>query len=110
MKKVLISLSSLLVLLSFIVGATTGYSVGENSPIDYKNKPAAWWQKVLKPDVYDICRAKGTEPAFSGVNDKEVREGVYYCACCGGDYPLFSSKTKFDSRTGWPSFWAPIDP
>lgn len=77
--------------------------------MDYKNLPDSYWQTHLKPEVYNICRQKGTEPAHSGTYDKLYAQGTYNCACCGGDYPLFSSETKFDSGTGWPSFWAPVD-
>lgn len=77
--------------------------------MDYKQLPDSYWQTTLKPEVYHICRQKGTEPAHTGQYDKLYKQGVYNCACCGGDYPLFSSEAKFDSGTGWPSFWAPID-
>jgi len=61
------------------------------------------WKEILKPEEYHILREKGTEPPFSGrlVNNKE--KGVYVCAGCGNE--LFSSDVKFDSGTGWPSFW-----
>lgn len=78
--------------------------------IDYHSQPDSFWKKHLKPEAYNICRLKGTEPAFSGQYDHFYEKGTYYCACCGGDHPLFSSKTKFDSGTGWPSFWQPISP
>ncbi len=67
----------------------------------------AEWQKLLTPDQYVVLRKEGTERAFSSPLDKEHREGTFSCAGC--KLPLYSSKTKFDSRTGWPSFWAPID-
>jgi len=65
------------------------------------------WKKELTPEQYHIMREKGTEPAFTGKywNNKET--GMYHCAACGA--PLFSSKTKFDSGTGWPSFFKPED-
>ena len=64
------------------------------------------WKEILKPKEYHILREKGTEPPFSGrlVNNKE--KGVYVCAGCGNE--LFSSDVKFDSGTGWPSFWQAI--
>ncbi len=65
------------------------------------------WKKVLTPDQYAVLRKEGTERAFSSPLDQEHREGTFSCAGC--KLPLYSSKTKFDSKTGWPSFWAPID-
>ena len=64
------------------------------------------WKKILTPEQYEICRLGGTEPPFSGKYNDCKENGIYKCVCCGID--LFSSDTKFDSRTGWPSFWAPI--
>ena len=75
---------------------------------DFKNKTPEYWKKHLKPEVYRICRESGTEPAGSGQYDKFTGKGTYYCNCCGGDFPLFSSDAKYDSGTGWPSFWEPI--
>jgi peptide-methionine (R)-S-oxide reductase len=66
----------------------------------------AEWRKLLSPEAYDVLRHEGTERAFSSPLDEEKREGTYSCAGC--DLALFSSKTKFDSGTGWPSFWAPL--
>jgi methionine-R-sulfoxide reductase len=64
------------------------------------------WRKQLTADQYKIARNKGTEPAFCGVFFDNHKPGVYYCICCG--LPLFSSETKFDSGTGWPSFFQPV--
>ena len=64
------------------------------------------WRQILTPEQFKILRKKGTEQAFSGRYHDHKGEGVYQCAGCGLD--LFSSETKFDSGTGWPSFWAPI--
>lgn len=66
------------------------------------------FKQKLTPEVYDICRLAETEKPGSGKYDNFYQTGTYYCACCGGDYPLFSSETKFDSGTGWPSFYAPL--
>jgi peptide-methionine (R)-S-oxide reductase len=66
----------------------------------------AEWRKLLTPAQYDILREGGTERAFSSPLLNEHRNGVFACAGC--DLDLFSSKTKFDSGTGWPSFWAPL--
>ena len=63
------------------------------------------WKKKLSEQQYRILREKGTEPAFTGKHYKSKEKGMYVCAGCGAE--LFSSETKFDSGTGWPSFWAP---
>ena len=65
------------------------------------------WQKKLTPEQYNILREKGTEPAFTGKLLHNKEKGTYACAGCGAE--LFTSETKFDSGTGWPSFWAPKD-
>ena len=65
------------------------------------------WQKELSPEQYRICRKKDTEPPFSGKYFDCKEKGTYKCSCCGAE--LFSSNTKFDSGTGWPSFFKPID-
>jgi len=64
------------------------------------------WKKILTPEQFEICRNKGTEHPFSGKYNYCKEKGIYKCVCCGVD--LFSSDTKFDSGTGWPSFWEPI--
>jgi len=66
------------------------------------------WRKILSPEQFHVCREHGTEPAFTGEYWNTKEKGVYRCVCCG--LPLFSSETKFDSGTGWPSFYDPIDP
>ena len=70
-------------------------------------KSDAEWKKILSPDQYAVLRHEATERPFSSPLDKEKRRGTFACAGCGLD--LFSSATKFDSGTGWPSFWAPLD-
>ncbi len=76
--------------------------------MDKVEKSDAEWREQLSPEHYDILRNKGTEPAFSGKYCDEKAQGSYVCAGCGAD--LFSSETKFDSGTGWPSFWQPVHP
>lgn len=66
----------------------------------------AEWRKRLSPEAYEVLRHQGTEAPFSSPLDHETRAGRYLCAGCR--LPLFSSKTKFDSGTGWPSFWKPL--
>jgi peptide-methionine (R)-S-oxide reductase len=65
------------------------------------------WRATLTPEQYRVTRRKGTERAFTGETWDEHRPGTYRCVCCGT--PLFDATTKFDSGTGWPSFYAPLD-
>jgi peptide-methionine (R)-S-oxide reductase len=67
----------------------------------------AEWQKLLTPEQYDVLRQQGTERPFTSPLLHEKRAGTFTCAGC--DLPLYSSKTKYDSGTGWPSFWKPLD-
>ncbi len=64
------------------------------------------WRDLLSPQQYHVLRKKGTERAFTGEYHDLKAKGAYHCVACGN--PLFSSQAKFDSSTGWPSFWAPI--
>jgi peptide-methionine (R)-S-oxide reductase len=74
---------------------------------DHIEKTEAEWRATLTPEQFYVARQKGTERAFSGALWNEHGDGMYKCACCGQD--LFDSKTKFDSGTGWPSFWKAVD-
>lgn len=71
-------------------------------------KTESEWRQLLTPQQYNITRDKGTEPPFSGATWNNHEKGTYRCVCCGND--LFSSEHKFESGTGWPSFWQPIAP
>ena len=70
-------------------------------------KSEAEWRAQLTADQYHVTRERGTEPAFTGEYCNTKTPGVYRCVCCGE--PLFDSETKFDSGTGWPSFWASME-
>lgn len=71
------------------------------------NKSEQEWQKELTPEQFNICRKKGTERAFTGKYYNCREKGTYLCSCCENE--LFNSNTKYDSGSGWPSFWQPIE-
>jgi peptide-methionine (R)-S-oxide reductase len=69
------------------------------------NKGDKQWQQELTPEQYKVTRKKGTEPPFSGKFNNFKEKGIFTCVCCGNE--LFSSDNKYDSGSGWPSYWAP---
>ena len=69
-------------------------------------KTEAQWQEILTPEQFKVTRKQGTERAFTGKYHAHKEKGIYKCVCCGNE--LFSSDTKYDSGTGWPSYWQPI--
>ena len=71
------------------------------------SKSDAEWRESLTSEQYHVTREKGTERAFTGCYWNTKTSGTYHCVCC--DEPLFASNTKFDSGSGWPSFWQPVD-
>ena len=77
-------------------------------PMDGRvQKSDAQWREVLTEEQFQVTRGKGTERAFTGAYWNTKEDGVYRCVCCG--QPLFDARAKYDSGTGWPSFWEPID-
>ncbi len=84
------------------------YSVktGKVEPVERIKKTDEEWKKILSRESYNVARQQGTELAFTGKYHECHEDGIYECVCCGTD--LFDSKTKFDSGTGWPSFWEPV--
>src|SRR5579862_2089006 len=98
-----------IVLGAILVWSTTRAQAQQAHKPSSKNaviKTDAEWKKILTPEQYYVLREKGTERAFDNKYWNNHAEGTYVCAACG--QPLFSSKTKFESGTGWPSFWEPI--
>jgi peptide-methionine (R)-S-oxide reductase len=75
---------------------------------DQVRKSDADWQKQLTPEQYAVTRQKATEAPFTGKYYQNKETGVYHCVCCGS--PLFVSDTKYESHSGWPSFWKPVSP
>ena len=89
-------------------GFVSIYSVktGKVELVERIKKTDDEWKKMLSKESYNVARQQGTELAFTGKYHNCHEDGIYECVCCGTD--LFDSKTKFDSGTGWPSFWKPI--
>ena len=91
----------------FIISFTYAQSTTtQNTKATKMDKPEKEWKQELTPEEYRILRNCGTEPAFTGKYYKHKEDGTYVCAGCGTE--LFSSDTKYDSGSGWPSFYAPV--
>jgi peptide-methionine (R)-S-oxide reductase len=106
---VVLLLVPLLALGTFVAGgAEPGHSHEEGTKVYAVQKTEEEWKQQLTPEQYKVLRKKGTERAFTGKTWDLKAAGTYHCAACG--QPLFSSETKFDSGTGWPSFWQPLAP
>jgi peptide-methionine (R)-S-oxide reductase len=89
------------------VAATFGFRSSQAASGKFEiAKSDAEWRKILTPEQYYVLRDHGTERAGTSPLDREKRKGVFHCAGC--DLPLYSSETKYDSGTGWPSFWQPL--
>jgi peptide-methionine (R)-S-oxide reductase len=98
----------MVVLLAAWLNRGGGLAEREGIPMNGKVvKTDEEWRQQLTQEQYRVTRQKGTERAFTGEYWNTKAEGVYQCVCCG--QPLFDSSTKFDSGTGWPSFWQPVD-
>ncbi len=74
--------------------------------MDWRNKPKSFWQEKLTPEQYKVTREGGTECAFTGAFYENKEQGQYNCICC--ETPLFDSTHKFESGTGWPSYFQPV--
>lgn len=97
-----------LVFISAAFGCRAQNKKTATQPASYEvTKTDAEWKKILTPIQFEVTRKEGTEQAYTGIYWDNHKEGTYYCVCC--NLPLFSSTTKFESGTGWPSFWQPID-
>ena len=91
------------------VTTTTQPSTESADTMEYEvQKTEEEWREILTDDEYDILRDRGTELPYVNKYYNSKKEGVYYCGACG--QPIFTSKTKYESGTGWPSFWKPIKP
>lgn len=104
-----------ILLVCFLFIGFTQCSTAQQKPNPYYSRTATTplkvtdgeWKKILAPEVYYVAREQGTERAYTGLLADNHAKGLYYCKVCGN--PLFTSETKFESGTGWPSFYQPLD-
>jgi peptide-methionine (R)-S-oxide reductase len=91
----------------FLLSSCGQAKTEQKKPTSYKvSKTEAEWRKQLTPEQYEVTREEGTERSFTGKYWNHHEDGIYTCICCGAE--LFDSKTKFESGTGWPSYYQPI--
>lgn len=90
----------------FLAGLMGSTVFGASASAFEVTKTDAEWKKILSPAAYDVLRHEGTEAPYASPLNKEHRKGIFACAGCGLD--LYASETKFESKTGWPSFWRPL--
>jgi peptide-methionine (R)-S-oxide reductase len=103
-----LALFGALALVAAVAPAPRAEKKGSNAVIEKVVKTEDEWKKILTPEQFNVLRKHGTERSFSSPLNDNHQKGVFVCAACG--LTLYSSDQKFESGTGWPSFWAPIDP
>lgn len=112
MNKIIIKSALSLLLMATVVSCVNGQKNVEEASLDTSiekiHKTEAEWKAILTEEEYNVLREEGTERPFTSPLNNNKKEGIYYCKAC--DLPLFSSKTKFESGTGWPSFYEPLAP